>query len=232
MLGIHDVINTLWVLFYFVRERGMKDNAIETSAGIEVYQSKIQELCDEYIAGLTDQQQDYLIGQNKALFTGMIKYIYINHFKDNPLNNNDIDMIDRVFNIYTSICYKYFKRPSLLGFSILTGISNDTFNAWKNGEYRNYVDENGKTVGSSYSLTVKKWLRECELALVDGATEQNSIGCIFALKANYGYSEGAQQITLTNGDAGKTIDQIAAEHRQQIAQTNDTDNIDPPAADF
>jgi hypothetical protein len=77
------------------------------------------------------------------------------------------------------------------------------------------------------------WLRECELALVDGATEQNSIGCIFALKANYGYVEG-QQITIsTNGDAGKSIDQIAAEHRQQIAQSdNDVDDIAPPAADF
>ena len=203
-------------------------NTVNTDTGIEVYENKITELADEYYNSLTDQEKDMFIGQNKALFNGMIKYIYINYFSKYPLDNNNITMIDKVFNIYTSLCYKYFKRPSLLGFSVLTGICNDTFNAWKNGEYRTGCDK----FGSSYSLTVKKWLKECELALLDGATEQNSIGCIFALKANYGYTEQPQQIVITQADQGKTPEQIAAEHMHDLLPDNSNNNSAPPAADF
>lgn len=44
--------------------------------------------------------------------------------------------------------------------------------------------------------------------LVDGATERNSVGCIFALKANYGYTETPQRLEIVNG---QTPDQVAAD---------------------
>lgn len=87
-------------------------------------------------------------------------------------------------------------------------------------------------VGSSHSASVKKWKAECEAALYDVAM-CGGVGGMFLLKANYGYTEAPQQLVISQGDAGKTIDQIAAEHRQQITQSdNDTDDIAPPAADF
>ena len=162
--------------------------------GAEIYDTKIHYFADEYINTLSDPES---INNNPSLFTGMIKYIYRHLFKNNPINNDDIGLIDNIWSIYTELCYKYSKRPTLLNFSLLVGINNDTFNAWKNGEYRR--GENGAS--SEHSRTVKKWLAECESSLVDGATERNSVGCIFALKANYGYTETPQRIEITGSQA-------------------------------
>ena len=176
-------------------------NTVRAENGAEVYESRIHELADEYINTLSDPES---INNNPSLFTGMIKYIYRHLFKNNPINNDDIGLIDNIWSIYTELCYKYSKRPTLLNFSLLVGINNDTFNAWKNGEYRR--GENGAS--SEHSRTVKKWLAECESSLVDGATERNSVGCIFALKANYGYTETPQRVEIVNG---QTPDQVAAD---------------------
>ena len=67
---------------------------------------------------------------------------------------------------------------------------------------------------SAHSQTVKKWLAECESSLVDGATERNSVGCIFALKANYGYTETPQRVEIVNGQQPEQIAaDIAARHK-------------------
>ena len=181
-------------------------NTIKSTDGIEVYEDKIKYYADEYINTLDDPES---INNNPSLFTGMIKYIYKYLFKNNPVNNDDISVLNNIFDIYTGLCYRYNKRPTLLNFSLLVGISNDTFNAWKNGEYR--AGEGGAS--SAHSLMVKKWLAECESSLVDGATERNSIGCIFALKANYGYTETPQRVEIVNGQAPEQIAaDIAARH--------------------
>ena len=182
-------------------------NTVRAENGAEVYENKIKYYADEYINTLDDPES---INNNPSLFTGMIKYIYRHLFKNNPINNDDIGLIDNIWSIYTELCYKYSKRPTLLNFSLLVGINNDTFNAWKNGEYRR--GENGAS--SEHSRTVKKWLAECESSLVDGATERNSVGCIFALKANYGYTETPQRIEVIGGQIPEqTAADIAARHR-------------------
>ena len=176
-------------------------NTVKAENGAEVYEHDIKYYADEYINTLDDSES---INNNPSLFTGMIKYIYKYLFKNNPVNNDDIGLIDNIWSIYTELCYKYSKRPTLLNFSLLVGINNDTFNAWKNGEYRRGADG----ASSEHSRTVKKWLAECESSLVDGATERNSVGCIFALKANYGYTETPQIVEIVNG---QTPDQVAAD---------------------
>ena len=182
-------------------------NTVRAENGVEVYETKIHEYADEYINNLNDPES---INNNPSLFTGMIKYIYRHLFKNNPINNDDIGLIDNIWSIYTELCYKYSKRPTLLNFSLLVGINNDTFNAWKNGEYRRGKDG----ASSEHSRTVKKWLAECESSLVDGATERNSVGCIFALKANYGYTETPQRIEIT----GKQAPALSHDEIRQIAE--------------
>ena len=188
------------------------NNAVKAGNGAEVYEHDIKYYADEYINTLDDPES---INNNPSLFTGMIKYIYKHLFKNNPVNNDDIGLIDNIWSIYTELCYKYSKRPTLLNFSLLVGINNDTFNAWKNGEYRRGADG----TSSEHSRTVKKWLAECESSLVDGATERNSVGCIFALKANYGYTETPQRIEITGANAPalsqEDIRQIADQARKE-----------------
>lgn len=232
----------------------MKDNTLKDQNGnsLEVYSDQIYVLADEYIRSL--DCPDDIKGMNKGLFTGMIKYIYMHCFKNNPIDNNDIELLDSIFNIYTSLCYKYNKRPTLLNFSLMVGIAMDTFNSWKNQDTRGYIyfdlndnrilnlpawklnhkdEQYRQELGSSHSETVKKWLRECESSLVDGAIEQNGIGCIFALKANYGYTETAPAQVPYSGDQRKTIEQIAQEHSLKSLDSSDSRDIGAqPEADF
>ena len=190
--------------------------------GVEVYESRIHELADEYINTLADPES---INNNPSLFTGMIKYIYKYLFKpkrndkvlynsNSVLDTGDIELLDNIWNIYTELCYRYNKRPTLLNFSLLVGIGNDVFNSWIRGEYR--AGENGAS--SPHCQTAKKWKAECESSLVDGATERNSVGCIFALKANYGYTETPQRIEITGANAPalsqEDIRRIADQARQ------------------
>ena len=188
-------------------------NTVRAENGAEIYENKIKYYADEYINTLDDPDN---INNNPSLFTGMIKYIYKRLFKYNPINNDDITVLDDIWGIYTELCYKYNKRPTLLNFSLLVGISNDTFNAWKNGEYR--AGEGGAS--SAHSLTVKKWLKECESSLVDGATERNSVGCIFALKANYGYTETPQRIEITGAQAPALSQDEILQIAEQASQTS------------
>ena len=188
-------------------------NTVRAENGMEIYESKIHEYADEYINTLDDPES---INNNPSLFTGMIKYIYKHLFKNNPVNNDDISVLDNIFDIYTELCYRYNKRPTLLNFSLLVGISNDTFNAWKNGEYR--AGEGGAS--SAHSLTVKKWLKECESSLVDGATERNSVGCIFALKANYGYTETPQRIEISGANAPALSQEDIRQIAEQASKTS------------
>ena len=198
-------------------------NTVRAENGVEVYESRIHELADEYINTLADPES---INNNPSLFTGMIKYIYKYLFKpkrndkvlynsNSVLDTGDIELLDNIWNIYTELCYRYNKRPTLLNFSLLVGIGNDVFNSWIRGEYR--AGENGAS--SPHCQTAKKWKAECESSLVDGATERNSVGCIFALKANYGYTETPQRIEITGANAPalsqEDIRQIADQARKE-----------------
>lgn len=198
-------------------------NAVKAGNGVEVYEDKIYYYADEYINTLSDPES---INNNPSLFTGMIKYIYKYLFKpgkkdkvkynaNTVLDTGDIDLLNNIWDVYTELCYKYNKRPTILNFSLLIGVSSDTIDTWRRGEYR--TGDNGAS--SVYSDSVKKWLKECESSLVDGATERNSVGCIFALKANYGYTETPQRIEITGANAPalsqEDIRQIADQARKE-----------------
>ena len=194
-------------------------NAIKAEHGIEVYEHDIKYYADEYISQLPEKEDS--INNNPSLFTGMIKYIYKHLFKpgkkdkvkynaNTNLDTGDIELLNNIWEVYTELCYKYNKRPTILNFSLLIGIDNRTIDTWRRGEFR--AGEDGAS--SAHSQTVKKWLAECESSLVDGATERNSVGCIFALKANYGYTETPQRVEIVNGQQPEQIAaDIAARHK-------------------
>ena len=194
-------------------------NAIKAENGIEVYEHDIKYYAEEYISQLPEKENS--INNNPSLFTGMVKYIYKHLFKpgkrdkvkynaNTVLDTGDIELLNNIWEVYTELCYKYNKRPTILNFSLLIGIDNRTIDTWRRGEFR--AGEDGAS--SAHSQTVKKWLAECESSLVDGATERNSVGCIFALKANYGYTETPQRVEIVNGQQPEQIAaDIAARHR-------------------
>lgn len=203
-----------------------KGNAVRTAEGIEVYENNILILCDQFVSDL--ENKDYIY--KTPIFKKMLKYIYksmfkpdrnnINYINYNNKNSNldysNIDLLNNLWDIYTDLCYTYLQIPSLLNFSLFTGISMDAFNDWKNNNSR------GDTEGasSSHCQSVKKWLKECESALADGATTGNP-GPMFLLKANYGYTEQPQQIIVSGAGipqqtAAEIADKYAAATRPEL----------------
>ena len=126
----------------------MKDNAITTTDGIEVYTSQITEIADRYISDLEDKESIY----DYTVFTDMLLSISDNM---TPLNNyNDITVLDNLFNIYKRLCSKYRVLPTLYDFSMMINIDPSTITSWINGDYRG-----GPT--SLHSKTAKKWKQYC-----------------------------------------------------------------------
>lgn len=123
---------------------------------------------------------------------------------------NNIDLLNILWDIYTSICYKFLIKPTLLRYNIFIGINKSTINEWIKGNKSN----------NKYTESAKKWLAECESTLYDEAINTGNIGCIFALKCNYGYKESV--IVETNNNAPeKTVEEIAMDYTNQLP---DTDN--------
>ncbi len=210
----------------------MRGNTVQTQDGAEVYINKILELADDYINDLDNPDE---IKNNNNLFNGLIKYISVNYFKNNPVDYSDIEYIDSIWDLYTSLCYKYNKSPTIIEFCLMINISRDTVWDWKKNNTRAYKyytingelikdfpswrmnhpkDEYRQELSTTHCDTVKKWLAECEQALYRGATEKNSVGCIFALKANYGYTETAPIPTVNTHQQELTMQDI----QQRLAQ--------------
>ena len=203
-------------------------NAVRAENGAEVYKEKVLEIADEYTAEtFPDCAEDEIkmLMRKSQPFKGMLKYINNRLFKlkdgDIKYNNknsnidySDIDYINRLWDIYTSLCYRYLQNPTLLNFSLFTGIANETFSDWISGNYRGGTDG----ASSIHCQTAKKWQEECEAALYDTAMTGNP-GAMFLLKSNYGYTETPQRIEITGANAPalsqEDIRQIADQARKE-----------------
>lgn len=206
-------------------------NTVKAENGAEVYEHRIYELADDYIFktfkdDCSDDEIKTLMRKSQP-FKGMLKHIYNNLFKikDNDIKYNNknssidygnIDLLNDLWGIYTSLCYKYLQNPTLLNFSIFTGIDQTTFDSWKNEDYRSGADG----ASSEHSKSYKKWLKECESALYDTAMTGNP-GAMFLLKSNYGYTETPQRIEIT----GSGSPALSQNDIKQIADMAINDSI-------
>lgn len=185
----------------------MGDNSVKID-GIEIYMHDIYYYADQYIKTeleieKVDQENKHIVTEN---FTDMIFYISDNIEK--PSNDN-IKLLDDIFNIYKRLCVKYRVCPSLEGFSFLVKINRSTFTDWSNGEYRK---------SSAHGNTVKKWFNDCKSLFLDNL--QNSRGTdankIFIAKAAYGMAETAPvKIDNANEIPQMSREEIAARYRAQ-----------------
>lgn len=129
-------------------------------------------------------------------FAGLLLYItnnlfrrYANIYTKSTLDYNNIDLLDYIFNdIYSMLCLKYGQRRTMIKFSNFVNIDRDTITRWKKPS-------------DARSGTVKKWYAACEADLLDGAVNENSIGCFFGLKTGFGYQES---IKIDTGAEGLT----------------------------
>ena len=162
------------------------ENIILTYNDIELYKNDIDILCDEYINSLMDPETIY----KSVVFSGMLNYIYQNKLKFiiPDTYNNDYKLLNDIFyNIYLDLCTRYNICPTIIQFCTLVHIDNDNLTYIRRGIYNDGSKVNSDTLG-----TVKNWYSICESALLGRAVNENGIGSIFALKANYGYRDNDQ----------------------------------------
>lgn len=155
----------------------VKDNVVKSEIGIEVYQNDIYRLVDEYIDIELDGDSESVADN----FVSMIFYIADNIQKP---SNDDIELLDDIFNIYVRICAKYKVLPTLEVFSFLVGIDRNTFTDWSMGRYR---------VSTAHGSTVKKWFNTCKSFTLNRLHNQSGTNAnlIFIAKAAYGMAETA-----------------------------------------
>lgn len=213
----------------------MKDNTVTATDGSEVYIHEIYKLSDEYISTEINNPDDIY---DVSVFTGMILYISDNIQKP---SNDDIELLDSIFNIYIRLCTKYKILPTLELFGMLINVNPCTFSRWVSGEYRTtvYYDMQGRFIkdintwrfnhkgeqyraepSDSHSQAVKKWKNICKNFLVNSL--QNSRGTdankIFIAKAAYGMVETAPAMVQNPEQAQRSIEQIQQERAQRLRE--------------
>lgn len=133
----------------------------------------------------------------------------------------DIDNIKELnilWDIYTVICCTCRIKPTMLRFAIMIRINRDTLQSWIKGE-------NAGRVASGHSVSAQKWKNECESTLYDEVIQTGNIGCMFALKANYGYRDNIQ-IIQSDERSG-----LPVYSREEIAARAQTVGMLPDSAD-
>lgn len=201
-------------------------NTVMTEDGVEIYENKICEYLDKYIAekGIEDMSKEPQSKWNACLI-----YIYKAVFKGNKesLKGPDKDTYnDRLMNdicdIYISLCYEYDKEISINGFCFLTGINTDTVYTWGSGERR---------LGSSCSEIYKKLIKNNEESLSDKLISGglNPMKVLPALNRRHNWNMPGTN--RQGGDQTQSIEQI--QQRYKPAELCDSDTqLDAPTPNF
>lgn len=191
-------------------EKRKKRNTVVVDQTIEVYENDIYRLVDEYIEtvlqvspGDYDTPKEYKAAVADA-FVDMIFYIADRIPK--PSNDN-IELLDELFDVYVRICTRYNVLPTLEVFSFLVSINRSTFSDWMRRDYR---------TSTSHGNTVKKWFDICKNCTVNRLNNQpgTNANLIFVAKAAYGMAETAPvQVGQQAGIPQQTAQEIAEKHR-------------------
>lgn len=156
---------------------------------VDVYENDISMYLQQYIEerGIKDLRKEpqsrwnaALLYINRHLFQTNRERLYTDSRQYNAYN---IDLINSVCDIYINLCYEYDKEVSIMGFSKLTGINQDTFYNWGNGE--NQV--------SSKSFEIYKKLNTENEESLSGlliSGKRNPVGILGALNRRHGWNMG------------------------------------------
>ena len=168
----------------------------EQDQTIEVFENDIQlylsMFCEEN--GIEDMKKE-----SQSVWNGALRYIRRHVFNNKDLlkepnniynTNNSIvsnynmynyELVNNICDIYIDLCFINDKEVSILGFSNLTGIDNETINVWGNND--------NKLSTLSFGIYKKlSQFREESLSnkLVTG--NKNPVGVIAVLNRQYGWA--------------------------------------------
>ena len=195
----------------------------EQAQTIEVFENDIEMyltmFCEEN--GIEDMKKE-----SQSVWNGALRYIRRHVFNNKDLLkepnniyniNNSIasnynmynyELVNNICDIYIDLCFINDKEVSIIGFSNLTGIDNETINVWGNND--------SKLSSKSFGIYKKlSQFREESLSnkLVTG--NKNPVGVIAVLNRQYGWA------SPYTSDSNKQRKSISAEEiRQKLSENN------------
>ena len=191
------------------------ERVTDTPNTIEVFENDIE----VYLQAFKDENEiDDLRQISQSVWNSALRYVYKHVFKGNkdslkahsnitvennsiPSNFNryDYELVNSIVDYYIlEMCMKYDKEVSIIGFSILTGIDNETINIWGN----NY-NKGDKLSSLSFGIYKKlNVFREESLSNKLATGNKNPVGILAILNRHYqwnlpGVSKEQAKPTLT-----------------------------------
>ena len=168
-------------------------------------ESNIDCLVDDYIKTLPDPE---MLTEHNGVFVGLLKYIYINYLQYILKNNTesfyntspryDYNLLNDLFNIYTSLVYQYKKNKQcyINEFCLFTHVSRELL-------YNIKIESRVKATGRD-SENVKRWFAECEQSLLNGS----GVAEIFKLKSMFRYNDNLAPLPIEYQAAGLTVSDL------------------------
>jgi hypothetical protein len=170
------------------------DITLINSGDISIYKSDIDVISSEYESSLKDPE---LIYKSSNCFIGLLNMVRYNYIKPilsfNRLEKNkyDFELLDNIFqNVYLYLCNKYDKVPTIIGFC--------NFMVDIDSQYIYGVYEGSEKASQAAKTTIKKWYEVCKSANLSKVVDNNGIGAMFNLKANYGMSDQKPQQVIVS----------------------------------
>lgn len=148
---------------------------------IDFYSDQIQMIVDA-----KSPEELKLINGSAPRFNGLLSEIYSRLFRPEVMENNkqsnldynDIDLINKIFSIYSALAGRFGMYVSILSFCAMTGLEKETVSRWAS-----------ETSNLHRQQIVKKWSELSENNMVSAVQNHNSIGNMFLLKAVHGYND-------------------------------------------
>lgn len=195
------------VFFYFNFGGDNVERVQETINSIDVFENDI----DLYLHEFCEINQiDDLKKESQAVWNGCMMYIqrkvfgdkrilkqsnniqHDNSIMDSTYNRYNYELVSTIADYYIYICNMYNKEISIMGFSKLTGIDNDTICEWGN---------NGRILSEKGSVIYKKLIKEREESLSNKLADgrQNPVGVLAILNRHYQWNlPGVSKETTNN----------------------------------
>jgi hypothetical protein len=186
---------------------------------INIYDSDLDIACEMYLSKLKDPE---LLYKSSNTFIGLLSYIRMTVLK--PIltftrydkNKYDYSLLDNIYNnIYVKLCSDYDKTPIIITFcEYLVDIDS---------EYISRVYTGALKANPAAVQTIKKWYSNSKGANLSKVVDNNSIGAMFNLKANYGMSDQKPQAVIVSTTPAACL---SADVLSSLLPDPDTEKVD------
>lgn len=131
-----------------------------------------------------------------------------------PIDISDAEQVSNRIGMYFDFCEQNDRKPSMLGIANWIGVSRDTLNSWKRGEYR--ASTHSDLVEKAVMVLEELWTDYMQNGLV------NPVSGIFLGKVMFGYKDVQDYIITPNQPLGSDADPSTLTNKYQQALPGST----------